>query len=356
MYYLSKADQQKRFFKDISSRNWEHPADRAALAALRKVPGLDFVLRKFIGTTTEKSLRLLTLASSIKVSSKQFPKIYELHKEACFVLDSDYIPEIYVSESPFLNAGAIGVDKPFIVLNSSLVETLSEEELLGVIGHELGHCLSGHALYKTLLAFLMRFSLIALNIPLGMVALMGIIYALKEWDRKSELSADRAGLLVSQNPKGEYSTLMKMAGGRNAGQMDVDEFFKQAQEYEGAGNVLDSVYKLLNLAVVHHPFPVTRALELKAWVDSGEYDKILSGDYYTRDEDSEESIYDNFKNAAKQYRDDIDQSNDPLVTMLSSLFNEVESLAEKTADGVDTLFEKAENALDSFWSDDKKKD
>ena len=31
---------------DISSRAWEHPADRGALVALRQLKGFDFVLRK----------------------------------------------------------------------------------------------------------------------------------------------------------------------------------------------------------------------------------------------------------------------------------------------------------------------
>ncbi|MEC9298895.1 MAG: peptidase M48, partial [Gemmatimonadota bacterium] len=34
-----------RILTDIAPRAWEHPADRAALAALRKIPVFDDVLR-----------------------------------------------------------------------------------------------------------------------------------------------------------------------------------------------------------------------------------------------------------------------------------------------------------------------
>jgi len=46
---------------------------------------------------------------------------------------------------------ALGMDKPFIVLNSGIVELMDPEEIRFVIGHELGHVLSGHAVYNTML-------------------------------------------------------------------------------------------------------------------------------------------------------------------------------------------------------------
>ena len=106
-----------------------------------------------------------------------------LHHEACAIFGIEEAPELFVSQTPFLNAQAIGVDKPFIVLNSALVESLNEEELLAVIGHELGHCLSGHVLYKTLLQLILKFSVVAFSAPMAGAALLPIIIALREWDR-----------------------------------------------------------------------------------------------------------------------------------------------------------------------------
>ena len=85
------------------------------------------------------------------------------------------------------------MNKPIIVLNSALVDLLDEEELRFVIAHELGHAISGHALYQTLLQRLLVLSGVAELAVIGGVGLRVIVAALMEWSRKSELSADRAG-------------------------------------------------------------------------------------------------------------------------------------------------------------------
>jgi Zn-dependent protease with chaperone function len=325
-------------FPAISAKSWEHPADRAALTALRKVPGLDLLMQKLVGATTERSLRLLTLASAVRVTDTQFSRVNKLYKEACGVLDIVDRPELFVSQSPFLNAGAIGVDKPFIVLNSSLVDSVREEELLSVIAHELGHCMSGHVLYKTVLHILIRISSMMVAFPLGGASIFAIIMALREWDRKSELSADRAGLLVVQDPEVSYSLLMKLAGGVHTDQMDINEFCLQAAEYEKSESVLDSIHKLVNLIGQTHPFPVIRLTELKSWVDSGGYGKILAGDYLNRDDDTSDSFRENMKAAAGKYKEDFQTSQDPLVEMLRNAPANASAAKDKAKDFFDSMF------------------
>ncbi|MCC5944233.1 MAG: M48 family metallopeptidase [Bernardetiaceae bacterium] len=269
--------------KNITPQTWEHPADRAALSTLKKAPGLDTLIKTIFGATSERSLRLIFLASAVKVSERQFSTLHGIFGEVCQTLDSPYRPDLFVSQNPFLNAGAIGVDKPFIVLNSSLMSIMNEQEIRYIMGHELGHALSGHALYKTLLQIVMNLSRLATGIPLTGIALMTLITVLKEWDRKSELSADRAGLLAVQQPDVPVRALMKMAGGTETASMDLGAFIAQAEEYTNANKGLDSVYKFLNLIGQSHPFPVLRVLELVNWVRTGEYDNILQGDYREAD-------------------------------------------------------------------------
>ena len=321
-------------FPNISSKSWEHPADRATLTGLKKVPGLDTVLQKFVGVTTERSIRLIT---------NQFPKLNRLHREACDLFDLKEIPELYVSQSPFLNAGAVGVEKPFIVLNSSIVDGMSEEEILYILGHEIGHCMSGHVLYKTLLQLLLQFSTAALALPLTGVSLLAIILALKEWDRKSELSADRAGLLAVQDPHVCYRALMKLAGGSHTSEMDINEFFVQAAEYERGGSIVDSVHKLLNLVKQSHPFPVLRLTELKTWVDSGSYDKILGGDYIRRDENGRDDVGSAFREAADQYKDDFNSSKDPLAETLRGAMEAADSVRAKAKEAFNSFFNNTNN-------------
>jgi Zn-dependent protease with chaperone function len=303
-------------FPEISPRAYEHPADRAALVTLRKIPGFDLVLRKIFGTIGERSLRLIHLASAARVGPDQFPDLWEDYLEACEILGIEEPPELYVSQTPFVNAGAVGVDRPFVVINSAMMILLDREELQAVLGHELGHVLSGHALYKTMLRLMIRLMILALQVPVGGAVLLTIITALLEWDRKSELSADRAGLLVAQDPEIAFRVQMKLAGGGMTKQMNLDAFAAQAEEYESYGNVLDSVAKVLNLMGRTHPFPVLRLNELRRWIDAGGYDAIVGGEYEKINEDDRASVYQEIVRSASSYKETLEVSNDPLMVAL----------------------------------------
>ena len=135
----------------ISSRAYEHPADRSALVALRKLSGFDVLLSKLFGLINERALRLTFLAGAVKVSERQFPHIYALVRDGAYILDLPDVPECFVIQTPVVNAMALGRDKPFIVITSAMVELYDPEELRWVVGHELGHILSGHAVYRTML-------------------------------------------------------------------------------------------------------------------------------------------------------------------------------------------------------------
>jgi len=296
---------------------------------LRSVPGFDLVLRKLFGLIGERSIRLIYLGSAVRVGPNQFRALYQAYEECLEVFDISDRPELYVSQTPFVNAGAIGVDRPFIVLNSATLTLLEPEEMRVILGHEIGHILSGHALYKTMLQLLVRLSLLAVTVPVASWTLMAVIAALKEWDRKSELSADRAGLLVSQDPGVSYRVQMKLAGGPHIDEMNLDEFLRQADEYEAGGDVLDSVFKLLNIVAQSHPFPVLRVAELKRWVDRGDYARVLSGDYPRRTEDPQVSILEELRSSARSYREQYDESRDPLSRFFKDLGGSVSAAGEK---------------------------
>ncbi len=324
--------------KDISPNSWEHPADRAALSALKTVPGIDTVLKFFLGNTNEKQFRMLFLATSVRVGENQFPGVYKQLHEACRILDVDPVPELYVQQTPFFNAGALGVERPFLTINSSTLDILDEEELLYVIGHELGHCISGHVLYKTLLAFLMNVSSWFLRFPGIALVMQGLLFALREWDRKSELSADRAGLLTVQNPAALYTALMKMTGGGKIGEMDLSRFLDQAAEYDRTGNAGESFFKFINMLTVSHPFPVIRLPEIKAWRDGGSYEAILEGNYERRDGEVKRNMFNDFEEARRQYREDMDKSEDPLARLASDLGKTADRIGKGAGDFLSSLF------------------
>ncbi len=300
------ATRPRQTFPQISGVAWEHPADRAALQALRSVPGVDEVIRKILALLGgERGIRLLFQGNAVRVGPAQFPRLWHLHTEVCTTFDWPDVPELYVSQTPFFNAGAYGVDTPFIVIHSAALELLDDDELRVLLSHEMGHVMSGHALYRTIAAVLAIISLGALPMLASLVVLP-VRLAFLEWSRKSELSADRAGLLGAQDIVVAQRVDMKMAGGGRgagfAGQMNVDAFMQQAHEYAASGEGLDVVYKVLSTLALTHPMHTVRAAELQRWVASGEYDRILRGEYPRRGpETTERPLKDDLTAAGNYY-------------------------------------------------------
>ncbi|HUA41366.1 MAG TPA: M48 family metallopeptidase [Streptosporangiaceae bacterium] len=305
----------------ISSRAYEHPADRSALVALRKLTGFDTIVRNLAGLFNDRALRLMYLASAVRVSQEQFPDLHQAMLDGCYILDLERVPEMYVSQNPYANAFAFGLDKPFIVLYSGIVELMDEEEIRFVIGHELGHVLSGHTVYNTMLRnLLMLVSRLAL-VPFAWLGLRAVIWGLEEWSRKAEMSSDRAGLLATQDVDAARRALMKLAGGRRLAEFSSDEFHKQAREYDAVPDVRESLLKLLQLQGQTHPFAVVRFAELDRWADEGEYRDILAGNYPRRDDDPDASVGDEFRSAAKSYQDSWNRSADPLIGAVRGVAN-----------------------------------
>ncbi|WP_433301742.1 M48 family metallopeptidase [Actinoplanes sp. CA-030573] len=317
----------------ISSRAWEHPADRGALTALRELRGFDDVVKAFFGMWSERGFRLQFLAGAIRVDHRQYPRVYQRFAEAAATLDVAELPELYVNQDPMINGAAIGLDKPFIVITTGAVEKLDDDELRAMLGHEIGHVRSGHAVYKTIMMILTRWTTSLAWLPVGALALRGIIVAMLEWWRKAELSADRAGLLAGQDPAASLRLLMKLAGGGDLSQIDTTAFLEQAAEYESGGDLRDSIHKIGITAWSTHPVPVARAADLRKWVDSGDYARILGGDYPRRDSDGDASVADDVKAAASSYRETFTTSQDPLVGLLRKFGGGAGDLAGSAARG-----------------------
>lgn len=284
----------------ISPRAWEHPADRAALNTLRALPGFDEVVRKVAALLTERGVRHLFTANAVRVGPRQRPDLDAMYTEVLGTLDWPVRPQLYVTQTPMVNAWAVGFEDPFIVLSSEMLRLLDREEQRFILAHELGHIMSGHTTYRTIAIIILFFGVRNLPIMAGM-ALLPFQLALLEWYRKSELSSDRAGLLGTQDPTTAMRSFLKLAGGDSLGdQIDLDEFMAQAAEYEIDENVWDSVLKVLNMAFRDHPFHTLRAAELQRWVQRGEYGEILAGNYRRRGEDGQ-PLTDDYAEAAGYY-------------------------------------------------------
>ena len=284
----------------ISSRAWEHAADRAALDTLRAIPGFDEVVRRVAGFITERGVRQLFLANAVQVGPAQRPRLHALLADVCATLDWPERPELYVTQSSKVNAYAIGFERPFIVMTSGALELLDgDDERRFLLAHELGHIMSGHMLYRTVALVLLSIGTLPL-LPIGL-ALLPFQLALLEWHRKSELSTDRAGLLAVQDTVVAQRAFMKLAGGPDYGDdASVEEFMRQASAYETGGDTWDRILKLVNTAFREHPFNTVRAGELERWRTSGTYEAILAGGYERRGEPGP-TLSDDYAEASSYY-------------------------------------------------------
>jgi Zn-dependent protease with chaperone function len=287
----------------ISPRAYQHPADRAATAALQRIPYLDEVVRQLIALGYERALRAVTLGAAIRLGERQLPGVYVLHREVFHVLDlDDAVPGLYLTQFPFANAYTIGSKQPIVLLNSELLHLLDDAGRRSVLAHEAAHVHSDHVLYQTALLILLRLGSSRLPALAGL-PLLGIRLALLEWFRAAELSCDRAAALVTRDATAVCRSLMVLSAGAAADELNLDAFIAQAAEYEEGGQGLDRLTKLMNDMSLTHPMPVRRVRQLTEWVHSGEYDRIVAGEYVRRGH--EPPLRDEADGASAHYADRI---------------------------------------------------
>lgn len=267
-----------RTFPRLTADQFQHPSDNKATDALKAIPGIDKAVAKVMEYGLERLAYLDNTASNVRVSEKMFGNMYQSLKWGCQILDIEE-PELYVSLDPVPNAYTYGHTNPFIVMTSGLVDLLSPEERFFAIAHELGHIKADHVLYTILAHNIAAIVERIGQATFGIGSLLGqsLVYALLEWHRKAELTADRAGLLAVQNMDSPIHTFMKLAGGASTlfKEMDKDEFLKQIRSYEDADRShLNKAYKILLTAERTHPYAILRAKELETWYQ-GDYELLL---------------------------------------------------------------------------------
>ncbi len=264
----------------LQSIEYEHEFDRKALETLEGTPGLEKLARKYNKHAVERVYRLQYTGSHLKITPNNFPDIYKLLEEACDILQLNFLPDLYLMWDYSVNGFTTGSEKPLIVLTSGAIDILTDEELLYVIGHEVGHIKSGHMLYHEMAIVIPILGDIIGSATLGIGGLvgMGLEAALFHWYRMSELTADRAGLLACQNKDSVLSALMKMSGVpiKYFNKISTDDFIQQAREFKGFDyDSLDKVAKAATIMWQEHPWTVMRASEILKWDESGKYNAII---------------------------------------------------------------------------------
>jgi Peptidase family M48 len=320
---------------NLSSKAYEHPADRAATAALQSVPALDTVVRKLIEFGYERAYRQNFLASSVRLGEDQVPEIWADWNAVCARLDLPERYDIYLTQFPVTNAAAIGSEKPMVLVNSRTIDVLEDLEVRTVLGHEAGHILSDHVLYITAMNILIALSR-GVRLPfIAGLPLQAVLLVLLEWYRAAELSSDRAATLVNRDPLVTCRTLMVLAGGVRSSRLNLDAFIQQANDYEEWSSGWDKINRMRNDLWLTHGRPVKRVKEITEWVQSGEYDRIVAGEYPTRDQQADVrkeagAAYEHYKERFRRIFADF--GGDNMGEKVQDAQDKVAGAAEKVAD------------------------
>lgn len=261
----------------LDSKLYEHPFDRTALNKLRGLKGFDTVTNFLLNWTYVKWNLVELQGSDFHVTRESCPELYKMAVDVAKTLDIEEMPEFYTEWGYAINGYTTGFkNNTLVVLNSGAIDLLSEKQLRFVIGHEAGHIKSGHILYHMMAQL---FSLMIASIPLADTILAPIQLALMYWNRMSEFTADRAGLLACQDKDEAVKAIIKMAGIpiKYYGEINEDAFIKQAEEFEKKfSGIAEEAIKALSIMTSTHPWTVYRAGELLKWIESGEYEKLLN--------------------------------------------------------------------------------
>ncbi|MEM6770316.1 MAG: M48 family metallopeptidase, partial [Bacteroidota bacterium] len=198
----------------LRSTDYEHPFDRKALNALEGTPGFEYLMKKFWEYGIETMLTVQCTGSNLQVTKSNFPRLYETFQYACATLDLPVKPRLYFQLGADINAYATGVENPIVVLSSETADRMTDEELLFIMGHELGHIKSNHVLYQNMgqVIPILGSYVGQVTFGVGNVISLGLTLALQNWKRMAEFTADRAGLLACQNYESAASAMVKLAG------------------------------------------------------------------------------------------------------------------------------------------------
>lgn len=266
----------KKILTGLEHSQYEHPFDKEALEKLESVPLLTKCFRWITTNTVERIYTVQYTGSNLKVTKGNYPQIYQYLEDACKILDLKKVPDLYIEWNYDINAYTVGAENPIIILNSGLIDLCTDEEIMFVIGHEVGHIKSNHMLYH-MMAQVINYFIDAT--PGGTLVAGGLQFALYYWSRMSEFTADRAGLLCCQNPEAMARAFIKMAGLplKEFDNIRTDTFLQQARDFKMLDyDGMNKVVKFLSIADESHPWTVMRSAELLKWIDCGKYGRFVS--------------------------------------------------------------------------------
>ncbi len=235
---------------------------RGALDKLRPVTLAVEATVRFWQTVGKNRL----LGQAVRVGEKQFPRIHALAVRCAATLQITP-PTVYVSpQLAGLGAHTFGTsDDASIVVHSALIDHLTEDELLFIIGHECGHIQNNHTVYFTTLYTLTNTA----NLIVRWVAQPAVL-ALNGWSRRAEITCDRAGLICVRDLDVATAALVKLAVGSRKlySDINVEEYLRQLDEGRAGPGRFDELFAT-------HPYLPKRVQALRVFAETTFYRSVL---------------------------------------------------------------------------------
>lgn len=243
--------------ENLTKEDFLYPGDRKMLSAFKKVPGADRLTRKFLNFMQNSALAELK-KSSKQVTDKQLPELNDVVVKISDILGIAP-PQTFLEDSPEINACATGPDEEnaCVIICRGLYEICRPRELAYVLGHEMGHIKSEHVLYHTLARYIAKglFSFTAVH-PFAKAALLA-------WSRRSEITADRTGLIACQdlNSAQRALALIELGEPELVDQIDIEELEQHGTK--GIGQLRELFHE--------HPYTTKRLKAIKIFAASHLY-------------------------------------------------------------------------------------
>lgn len=262
----------------LCTEDYVYPGEDNAFAALKKIPVLDQIAAAYLKYISQIGYLPEIQGNCYCVTKETCPEVYAVYQKALQRLDFQEEYPLYVKSSFEYNAFTSGGSAPYIVIHSSILKNMSEEELLFILGHELGHVKSGHLIYYIIAT---QLNSIIANVPMAGSAVLstGIHYALVKWQRMQELTADRAGAIAAGGTDSGISCLGKLLGTSEKipfMKFSVDDLKKQNDRFEeGNEDIVSKIYSAIQIMNSTHPWTVSRIKELDEWKSTGGYEEII---------------------------------------------------------------------------------
>ncbi len=258
----------------MEAREIMHPNDAKAIQVFSRLKGFNAIAAIAMSYGYERLYRGENLGELIKVNDENFTDVDKGLQEVVARVGIEK-PELFIYNSPEMNAYTYGNDAPFIAISSAMVGKMDSQELRSILAHECGHILCQHTLYLMMLTIMENagdlFGLLSDTV------FFPCLMALRYWIRSSELSADRCAAAVVGEETFQRA-MLKMTSGLPEIHGDPYQLVWQAAEYEKlcGDSVWDKIQQAGRVAFNTHPQMCQRALEAHRWCKSWQYRKLVS--------------------------------------------------------------------------------